>query len=79
MLDVASMSMRLGGKQLTIRLMPIPGKKAGDSTEFDSPYMANGRVMNIGESRAENSSNSNIPTDSDDGEEIYISPLRTLS
>ena len=44
LLDVASLSSRLG-KPLTARLMPIPGKKAGDPTGFDFSYFANSRVM----------------------------------
>jgi uncharacterized protein (UPF0210 family) len=44
LLDLASLSARLG-KPLTARLMPIPGKKAGDPTGFDFAYFANSRVM----------------------------------
>lgn len=44
LLDLASLSIRLG-KPLTARLMPIPGKKAGDPTGFDFSYFANSRVM----------------------------------
>lgn len=44
LLDLASLSLRLG-KPLTARLMPIPGKKAGDPTGFDFTYFANSRVM----------------------------------
>ena len=44
MLDVAGLSIRLG-KPLITRLMPVPGKKAGDMTEFDFPYFVNTRVM----------------------------------
>lgn len=47
MADVAALSMRLGKKQLTVRLMPIPGKKAGEWTTFDSPYMCNGPVLHV--------------------------------
>lgn len=79
MRDVASLSVRLGGKQLTIRLMPIPGKKAGEMTEYNSPYMANGRVMHIGESTVEILSITSLSSNSDHNDEIYISPLRTLS
>ena len=52
LLDLATLSLRLD-KPLTARLMPIPGKKAGDSTSFDFPYFANSKVMNaeIGELR----------------------------
>ena len=44
LLDLAALSMRLD-KPLTARLMPIPGKKAGDPTSFDFPFFANSRVM----------------------------------
>jgi len=44
LLDVAALALRLN-KPLTARLMPIPGKKAGDQTEFDFAYFANGRVL----------------------------------
>lgn len=44
LLDVASMAQRLD-KPLTARLMPVPGKIAGDPTGFDFPYFANSRVM----------------------------------
>ena len=46
LLDVAALSQRLN-KPLTARLMPIPGKQAGDETEFDFPYFANSRVLAI--------------------------------
>ena len=42
--DVSSLSVRLN-KPLTARLMPIPGKKAGDMTSFDFPFFTNTRVM----------------------------------
>ena len=44
LLDVAALSQRLA-KPLTARLMPIPGKMAGDATGFDFPYFANSRVL----------------------------------
>lgn len=44
LLDLAALAQRLG-KPLTARLMPIPGKKAGDPTDFDFAYFANSRVM----------------------------------
>jgi uncharacterized protein (UPF0210 family) len=44
LLDLASLSLRLA-KPLTARLMPIPGKKAGDPTGFDFAYFANSRVL----------------------------------
>lgn len=46
LLDLTSLSLRLG-KPLTARLMPIPGKKAGDTTGFDWAYFANSRVLPI--------------------------------
>jgi uncharacterized protein (UPF0210 family) len=47
LLDVATLAMRLN-KPLSARLFPIPGKKAGDMTEFDFPYFVNTRVMEVG-------------------------------
>jgi uncharacterized protein (UPF0210 family) len=46
LLDLACLSLRLA-KPLTARLMPIPGKKAGDPTGFDFAYFANSRVMSL--------------------------------
>ena len=46
LLDVACLGQRLD-KPLTARLMPIPGKKAGDMTDFDFSYFANSRIMAI--------------------------------
>ncbi len=46
LLDVSAMSLRLA-KPLTARLMPIPGKQAGDKTEFDFPFFKNSRVMRL--------------------------------
>jgi uncharacterized protein (UPF0210 family) len=46
LLDVASLSSRLS-KPLTARLMPIPGKQAGDPIHFDFAYFADSRVMPI--------------------------------
>jgi len=42
--DMAALSVRLG-KPLTARLMPIPGKKAGDRTNFDFDFFAPSRVL----------------------------------
>ncbi len=42
--DVGALSLRLN-KPLTARLMPIPGKQAGDEIHFDFPYFADSRVM----------------------------------
>jgi len=44
LLDLAALSLRLD-KPLTARLMPIPGKKAGDETGFDFAYFANSRIL----------------------------------
>jgi uncharacterized protein (UPF0210 family) len=44
-LDVAALSVALDGKPLTVRLMPIPGAVAGDSTRFEFGYFANSRVL----------------------------------
>lgn len=46
--DVATLSARLN-KPLTARLMPLPGKKAGDPVHFDFPYFADGGVLAIDE------------------------------
>ncbi len=42
--DVAALSVRLH-KPLTARLMPLPGKAAGDPVHFDFPYFADGGVL----------------------------------
>ena len=44
LLDLAALALRLG-KPLTARLMPIPGKAAGDDTDFDFEYFANSKVL----------------------------------
>ena len=44
LLDLAALSLRLD-KPLTARLMPIPGKAAGDETGFDFEYFANSKVL----------------------------------
>jgi uncharacterized protein len=44
LLDLAALALRLN-KPLTARLMPIPGKSAGDPTDFDFEFFANSRVM----------------------------------
>ena len=44
LLDLAALALRLN-KPLTARLMPIPGKQAGDETTFDFDFFANTRVM----------------------------------
>lgn len=44
LLDLSALALRLD-KPLTGRLMPIPGKQAGEMTSFDFGYFANSRVM----------------------------------
>jgi uncharacterized protein (UPF0210 family) len=44
LLDLAALALRLD-KPLTARLMPIPGRAAGDETQFDFAFFANSRVM----------------------------------
>jgi uncharacterized protein (UPF0210 family) len=44
LLDVCALALRLD-KPLTARLMPVPGKQAGEMTSFDFSYFANSRVM----------------------------------
>lgn len=46
LLDLCALSLRLD-KPLTARLMPVPGKRAGDSTDFDFAFFANSRVMGL--------------------------------
>jgi uncharacterized protein (UPF0210 family) len=46
-LDMATLAVRLD-KPLTARLMPVPGKKAGEPAEWpDFPYFAKGKVMSV--------------------------------
>ena len=44
LLDIAALALRLE-KPLTARLMPIPGKAAGEATNFDFAYFANSHVL----------------------------------
>lgn len=44
LLDVSALALTLD-KPLTARLMPIPGRKAGEMTDFHFPYVANARVL----------------------------------
>jgi len=46
LLDMATLAQRLD-KPLTARLMPIPGARAGEITQFDFDYFANGRVLDL--------------------------------
>src|SRR5215211_1598699 len=44
LLDLCALALRLD-KPLTARLMPVPGKQAGDETSFDFGFFANSKVM----------------------------------
>jgi uncharacterized protein len=44
-LDVAGLSVALGGKPLTARLFPVPGASAGDMTAYTFEYFSNSRVL----------------------------------
>jgi len=44
LVDLGALALR-HNKPLTARLMPIPGKSAGDPIHFDFPYFADSRVM----------------------------------
>jgi uncharacterized protein (UPF0210 family) len=44
LMDIAFLAVRLN-KPLTARLMPVPGKKVGDITDFHFEYFANGKIM----------------------------------
>lgn len=45
-LDIAALSNKLN-KPLSARLMPIPGRKAGEMTDYDFPYFVNSKIMQI--------------------------------
>jgi uncharacterized protein (UPF0210 family) len=45
-LDVAGIAGRWD-KSLSCRVFPVPGKKAGDMTDFDSPYLVNSRIFSL--------------------------------
>ncbi|KAL7478387.1 hypothetical protein ACHAW6_004153 [Cyclotella cf. meneghiniana] len=44
MLDVAALAGRWN-KQLSCRLFPVPSGKAGETTQFDSPYLCNSHIF----------------------------------
>lgn len=46
LLDVSTLAL-MADKPLTARLMPLPGKSAGDMTDFDFEYFSNGRVLDV--------------------------------
>jgi uncharacterized protein len=53
LLDLSALALRLD-KPLTARLMPIPGKRAGDPTGFDFAFFANSKVMALEAQKLEN-------------------------
>jgi hypothetical protein len=52
LLDLGALALRLN-KPLTARLMPVPGKKVGDATEYNFSYFANSRVMPLNSQKLE--------------------------
>lgn len=44
LMDVSALSLRLN-KPLTARLLPIPGKKAGEMTEFNFDFFVNSKIL----------------------------------
>lgn len=68
LMDIAALSARLR-KPLTARLMPIPGKKAGDLTDFNFEFFKNGRILEV-----EASSLSNLLINKN--EEIDLQPRK---
>jgi uncharacterized protein (UPF0210 family) len=46
LLDLSALALRLD-KPLTARLMPVPGKKAGDETNFDFAFFAQSKIMRL--------------------------------
>lgn len=46
LLDIAALSLRLN-KPLTARLMPVPGLKAGDMTQYDFEFFKNGKILDF--------------------------------
>lgn len=46
LLDLAALAQRLN-KPLTARLMPVPGKRSGEMTEFDFEYFANSKIISV--------------------------------
>jgi hypothetical protein len=46
LVDIGALALR-HDKQLTARLMPIPGKEAGEKIQFSFPYFADSCVMEL--------------------------------
>jgi uncharacterized protein (UPF0210 family) len=64
LLDLSALAMRLD-KPLTARLLPVPGKKVGDATNFDFAFFANSKVMKL------DSAPLNFPLDGDESFPLY--------
>ena len=47
LLDMASLANKLN-KPLSARLLPVPGKESGETTHFDSPYLLDCKIFNVG-------------------------------
>jgi uncharacterized protein (UPF0210 family) len=45
--DVAALSLKYTAKALSVRLFPIPNKKAGEKVSFDNPYLTGTLVMKM--------------------------------
>ena len=58
LLDLCALALRLD-KPLTARLMPIPGKAAGDPTNFDFGFFENSKVMKLESEKLTNSLSGN--------------------
>ena len=50
LMDIAALSLRLN-KPLTARLMPVPGLKSGEMTQFDFDFFKNGKILDFPASR----------------------------
>jgi len=46
LLDVASLAIKLN-KPLSARLLPVPGKKTGETTSFNSPYLVDCKIIEV--------------------------------
>jgi len=46
LLDMATLSIKLN-KPLSARLLPVPGKGAGEMTHFESPYLVDCKIMEV--------------------------------
>jgi uncharacterized protein len=46
LLDLSALALRLD-KPLTARLMPVPGKKAGEETNFDFAFFAQSKILSL--------------------------------